>query len=437
MLDRPARWALADGSVRGCDICRHEHACIRCPVLQINPKMVARLNELEKDLLLRRQRAEAESWLGEIDGIDQTLVFLRSKRDEVLRSTSRPPSTWAFRNYAVRSDLVRPAQPGDHQAAGQQPEPLSATAILSFQDAVEHFLLIAADHLRVNLPSSMQFLQYWERLKPALPDGQDLPSKQALDRVNKIRVALKHYGTIPSTQAILQAKADVTTFFTDATKLIFSVDFTSLDMIDLVARQQTIDFLRYSETCMEKGDLHQALAGLSIAFTELIDHYTGARQTGHYRRPFRFGGRLDNYTDQQFRIVRDRTGQAARLSDLLKFVGDISRQVADLTKSTRSMQRAMQMTALGVDYRRYAQFAMVVPEIRRTFGGTQFAVPGFVSLTDVDGHAIPHFAPLGRHVIPHPGDREIRHGDGGRKDLRSVRGGRQLFGQQLHAETSV
>ncbi|MHC6624907.1 tyrosine-type recombinase/integrase [Streptomyces globosus] len=71
--------------------CRHEHACIRCPVLQVNPKMVARLDELEKDLLLRRQRAQAESWLGEIDGIDQTLVFLRGKRAEALRLTRRTP----------------------------------------------------------------------------------------------------------------------------------------------------------------------------------------------------------------------------------------------------------------------------------------------------------------------------------------------------------
>ncbi|MGW6841180.1 tyrosine-type recombinase/integrase [Streptomyces sp. NPDC054958] len=69
--------------------CQHEHACIRCPVLQVNPKMVARLDELEKDLLLRRQRAQAESWLGEIDGIDQTLVFLRGKRAEALRLTRR------------------------------------------------------------------------------------------------------------------------------------------------------------------------------------------------------------------------------------------------------------------------------------------------------------------------------------------------------------
>ncbi|MFE2263549.1 tyrosine-type recombinase/integrase [Streptomyces griseosporeus] len=34
--------------------CRHEHACIRCPMLQVNPKMLPRLSDIEKDLLMRR-----------------------------------------------------------------------------------------------------------------------------------------------------------------------------------------------------------------------------------------------------------------------------------------------------------------------------------------------------------------------------------------------
>ncbi|WP_229911540.1 hypothetical protein [Streptomyces aurantiogriseus] len=38
--------------------CQHEHACIRCPMLQVSPKMLPRLAELEKDLLLRRKRAQ-------------------------------------------------------------------------------------------------------------------------------------------------------------------------------------------------------------------------------------------------------------------------------------------------------------------------------------------------------------------------------------------
>ncbi|MDX2676330.1 tyrosine-type recombinase/integrase [Streptomyces sp. NY05-11A] len=66
--------------------CQHEHACLRCPMLQVNPKMVSRLNELEDDLEARRKQAETEGWLGEIEGIDLTLQFLREKRKQALRS---------------------------------------------------------------------------------------------------------------------------------------------------------------------------------------------------------------------------------------------------------------------------------------------------------------------------------------------------------------
>ncbi|MGW7196150.1 hypothetical protein [Streptomyces chryseus] len=41
--------------------CQHEHACIRCPMLQVNPKMLPRLAVLEKDLLLRRARGLRKS----------------------------------------------------------------------------------------------------------------------------------------------------------------------------------------------------------------------------------------------------------------------------------------------------------------------------------------------------------------------------------------
>lgn len=60
-------------------------------MLQVNPKMLPRLAELEKDLVLRRKRAEEEQWLGEIDGIDLTLTFLRTKQAEASRLTRRPP----------------------------------------------------------------------------------------------------------------------------------------------------------------------------------------------------------------------------------------------------------------------------------------------------------------------------------------------------------
>ncbi|MFE0055264.1 tyrosine-type recombinase/integrase [Streptomyces sp. NPDC059003] len=70
--------------------CQHEHACIRCPMLHVNPKMLARLDELEKDLLARRVRAEREGWAGEIEGLNLTLALLHSKRDESQRMARRP-----------------------------------------------------------------------------------------------------------------------------------------------------------------------------------------------------------------------------------------------------------------------------------------------------------------------------------------------------------
>ncbi|WP_406336012.1 tyrosine-type recombinase/integrase [Streptomyces sp. NBC_00203] len=70
--------------------CQHEHACIRCPMLQVSPKMISRLDDLEADLVTRRARAQAEGWAGEIEGLDLTLQLLRAKRDDTQRRTSRP-----------------------------------------------------------------------------------------------------------------------------------------------------------------------------------------------------------------------------------------------------------------------------------------------------------------------------------------------------------
>ncbi|WP_369386354.1 hypothetical protein AB5J72_01130 [Streptomyces sp. CG1] len=49
-------------------------------MLRIGPKMIVGLEEIEPDLILRRKHAEADGWLGEIEGIDLTLTFLRTKR---------------------------------------------------------------------------------------------------------------------------------------------------------------------------------------------------------------------------------------------------------------------------------------------------------------------------------------------------------------------
>ncbi|MET8206226.1 recombinase [Streptomyces sp. NPDC005373] len=60
-------------------------------MLTINPKMLPRLDEIEDDLLSRRDRAADERWLGEVEGLDLTLTFLQQKREQTQRLTRIAP----------------------------------------------------------------------------------------------------------------------------------------------------------------------------------------------------------------------------------------------------------------------------------------------------------------------------------------------------------
>jgi hypothetical protein len=49
-------------------------------MLQIDHGAIDRLDEIHTDLLLWRNLAETKGWLGELEGIDLTLQFLKEKR---------------------------------------------------------------------------------------------------------------------------------------------------------------------------------------------------------------------------------------------------------------------------------------------------------------------------------------------------------------------
>ena len=49
--------------------CKHEHACIRCPMLRIDPKQRERIVEIIANLTERIKEAELNGWLGEVAGL--------------------------------------------------------------------------------------------------------------------------------------------------------------------------------------------------------------------------------------------------------------------------------------------------------------------------------------------------------------------------------
>jgi hypothetical protein len=53
--------------------CNHEHACIRCPMLRVDPQQRTRLAEIIDNLQARHNEARDKGWLGELQGLQLSL----------------------------------------------------------------------------------------------------------------------------------------------------------------------------------------------------------------------------------------------------------------------------------------------------------------------------------------------------------------------------
>lgn len=244
-----------------------------------------------------------------------------------------------------------------------RPAPLSSQALLSFHDTVEMFLLLAAEHLSVNLSRGVNFDGYFSEIKAS--SDVEIPLRPAMRRMNNSRVNLKHHGSIPSDADLEQFRADVTTFLTDATQLVFQADFTRIDMVDLVTQQDAADKLRKAETQAGQGDYVEALATLSEAFDGLLDDYASRKIGLNGGSPYAWGPPAP-------------PGLGIRLKGR-DHDPEVVKRLEYVNSRVNDMQRPMRVMAMGVDYRRYARFKMLVPQILRFLDGRREVrpVPGF------------------------------------------------------------
>ena len=66
--------------------CKHEHACIRCPMLRVDPKQRGRLIEIIQNLTDRITEARMNGWLGEVQGLQTSLQAARDKLGSLERT---------------------------------------------------------------------------------------------------------------------------------------------------------------------------------------------------------------------------------------------------------------------------------------------------------------------------------------------------------------
>ncbi|WP_284740276.1 tyrosine-type recombinase/integrase [Amycolatopsis sp. RTGN1] len=87
--------------------CQHEHACIRCPMLRVDPQQRHRLVAISRNLSDRIAEAKQNHWLGEVRGLETSLAAANAK----LLSLDRTART----TTGSLTDLGIPQLPPRHQ----------------------------------------------------------------------------------------------------------------------------------------------------------------------------------------------------------------------------------------------------------------------------------------------------------------------------------
>lgn len=232
----------------------------------------------------------------------------------------------------------------------------AALSILTFHDSVEAFLQLAMEHHRSPVSRGPDFLQYWTVPQEA---GCTLTPPGPLRRFNDVRVGLKHRGIIPSPQEIESARVNVADFFQDNTPKAFAgVEFDSISLIDLVEDPAVQERLRHAERDLTAGKAWDVLEHVAVAFEQLMRRYEAEMRESVGSKSFHAGR---GYASMGFRAL-------AELS-LVGLEGDeaepeeVQRKLIQLVFSVRGLEAALQLTSVGIDYRRHWKFRALTPAV--------------------------------------------------------------------------
>lgn len=87
--------------------CQHENACVRCPLLRVDPAQKPRLEEIHANLVDRLAEAKEQGWLGEVAAIETTMAAAAQKLEACAPPATRPSSSACLKSTA-RLDAPAP-----------------------------------------------------------------------------------------------------------------------------------------------------------------------------------------------------------------------------------------------------------------------------------------------------------------------------------------
>lgn len=244
----------------------------------------------------------------------------------------------------------------------ETPEPLCSASLLSFHDSVELFLYLALETLDATGSNKLNFMEYWEKISLKLPAEKTLSQKESMRRLNNSRVALKHFGTLPTKQDLDTFRVNVTDFFNENTIILFGIEFLDVSLVELVSCSDAREALNEAESLLKDARTIDAMDLAAVAFAQILDDYAAKIKDRFGKYPFSFSA--PSLSGLSFSASND----SDLANDVDSFAVDVDSALSDIEDSISELQDTIEIMMLCLDYRKYMKFYLLSPIVRRLNG---------------------------------------------------------------------
>ena len=215
-------------------------------------------------------------------------------------------------------------------------------SILAFHDSAEMFLLLVAEDHGKKGAAKLSFMDFWS-------EYPDLTMSASMEKLKDRRVNLKHKGLFPSASDIEESRITITQFFKENTIKQFGVEFESISLADLIEFPNIKKYVKKAESFLEENNIYECLCNARIGFEELLSTYDSDKMQW-YDSIFNVGEKIGTGFEN---IVPRREINKARWFE-------------QVTKTTNAIRDVLKISALGIDYKKYALFCLITPSYTPT-----------------------------------------------------------------------
>lgn len=235
-------------------------------------------------------------------------------------------------------------------------EVAKAVAVLHFHDCLELFLQCVVDVVGVRDAKGLTFTGYPAKIREAAQKPMIRPS--VVDKVNNLRVPLKHQGIRPGSAALKALSAEVEAFLEQNSNEFLAVDFHDVSLGDMISDPALRGQVKAAENAIEDGRYGEALEKLAAAFQTLITDIEPAL----FPRRMQYGMRLERTL-----VDRDDIPKLEESEENHR----LQRMVQRMNERYDRLVAVIEPLRLGLDVGDYQRFRHLSPRVETSLHETR------------------------------------------------------------------